>query len=231
MIVNFVGDIWGFPLGTLLDRLLARDYPPPFEYEPDGELRGHRPENGHAVAALAIVAAIIEAHIRYAVAAKEGPKAAEGDRVREMLNVLLLPSAELEPLPTLVDEATEVLWVRNAVLHGNLWSIERGRWRTDRALARPPRIVAQRLVGRGKLAIDEDGRLPKTGMNLIPTWVDVDDVIIALAIAVDVIDQLERRGYQATPVVVPLGGTPRPLAVAAFEFEAAIRARDSATPQ
>jgi hypothetical protein len=198
-----------------------------FGYEAHGELHEHIPENGHAAAAVALCAAIIEAHVRRARLQQEGAKRADADQVHEGLRALLATPADVDTPASLVEAVEELFVVRNAVLHGHVWKIERGRWQTDRALQRPVRVVADRLVGRGALRTTEVDRMPTTGLNRIPTWVDVGDVIVALSLAVEVLDQLEQRGFSTFPVIVPLGGNPKGLAAAAVAFEAAVRARDA----
>jgi hypothetical protein len=107
--VTFSGEIWGFPLGTLLDRLIARDYPTPFAYEPHGELQEHTPENGHAAAAVALVAAIIESHVPLAVLSRDGPDSADRPDVAELLRGLLQPDPGVEKFPKLTDEVAVAL--------------------------------------------------------------------------------------------------------------------------
>ncbi len=223
--LTFVGDVWGFALGTLLDQLLAWDYPPPFEYEEGAELREPRAENSHAVAAVVVLAAIIEAYVRHAVHKELGGDAANRNGVADMLGAHLARVEGGADVPSLVDEIAELFEARNAILHSHEWWIDRGRWKTDAWMGRRPGVVAERLVGRGKLSTAAPDRWPKSGLNRIPTWVDVGDVLIGLGLAAEVLELLERNDLVATPVIVPLCGEPQPLAMSALKFENAIRAR------
>ena len=199
-----------------------RDYPHPLEYFPNRELAEPIAENGHAAAAIAITASIIEAYLRRAVLAGEGSAAAGGEKVFEALRKIAL-NVDANEVDDLINRIRELFLVRNALVHSHVWLLERGRWKLDESTGSGERVIANRVVGGRGNQVDD--RLPLTGLNIVPTWVDLNDVLIGLKLTVEVLDVLDRAGVGSTTVVVPFLGRPQSLANAVQAFEKVVQAR------